>query len=79
MRDAAARQERDPLGPEEPRRALGGVARVGVLGEEDEQPAAELLVQRREHERQRGVGDAGARRQRLREGLEALARCELAR
>ena len=33
--DAAARQQRDALRPEEPRRRLGEVARVGVLGDED--------------------------------------------
>ena len=77
MRDAAAREQGDLLGAEEPRRALGCVARVGVLGQQDQQPAPELLVQRREDERQRRLRDARAAGQRLRECLEALARREL--
>jgi hypothetical protein len=37
--DAAARQERDALLADEPRRRLGSVARVGVLGcKQDERP-----------------------------------------
>ena len=77
MRDAAAREQRDPVGAEEPRCALGRVPGVGVLGQEDQQAAAELLVQRREHERQRRLGDARATRQGLHERLEPLARGEL--
>ena len=62
MRDAAARKQRDALGAQEPRGALGRVARVCVLGEEDQQPAPELLVQRREDERKRRLRDARAAR-----------------
>ena len=57
---------------EEPRRGLGEVARVGVLRNENRQRAAELLVQRRDDERQRRLGDAGAGRQRRRELLQPL-------
>ena len=62
VRDAAARKQRDALGAEEPRRALRRVARVGVLGQQDQEPAAELLVERREDERERGLRDTGAAR-----------------
>ena len=58
--DAAARQQRDVVGADEPARRLGDVARVGVLGQQDDEPSPELLVQRREQERQHGFGDAGA-------------------
>ena len=70
--DAAARQERDALRPEVPRSGLREVARIGVLGNEDRQRAAELLVQRRDDERQRRLRDARARRQRLGELLQLL-------
>ena len=77
MRDAAAREQRDAVGAEEPRCALGRVPSVGVLGQEDQQPAPELLVQRREHERERGLGDARPAGKGLRERLEPVARREL--
>ena len=77
VRDAAAREQRDAIGAEEPRGALGRVARVRVLGEEDQQPPPELLVQRREHERQRRLGDARPAGQRLRECLEPIGGGEL--
>ena len=76
--DAAARQKRDALRAEVPAGGLGEVARVGVLGNEDRQRAAELLVQRRHDERQRRLRDACAGRQRLGELLQALALQQLA-
>ena len=75
--DAAARQERDALGADEPAGRLGEVARVGVLGQEHDEPALELLVQRREQERQHRLGDAGPGRQGSRERLQALEREQL--
>ena len=51
---AAARQQRDLLRAEEPGRGLGGVAGVGVLGQEDDEPSVELAVERGEDERQAG-------------------------
>jgi hypothetical protein len=70
--DAAARQEGDAFGAEEPRGSLGRVARVGVLGQEDDQPTVELGVERGKHERKRGLGDACARRAAIR-GLDGKA------
>ncbi len=75
--DAAARQEPDLLLAEEPGRRLGGVAGVGVLGQQADERPLELLVERREHDRQRRLRDAGARRQRLGELFEALQVREL--
>ena len=77
QRDAAARQQADRLVAEEPGRALGGVARVRVLRQEHDQAALDALVERREQQRQRGLRDAGARRQRVRELGEALVLDEL--
>ena len=70
--DAPARKEGDLRGVPEPRGAVGSVPRVGVLGQQHEERAAELGVERREHERQHRLRDAGARRQRADERLEAL-------
>ncbi len=75
---AAARQQGDALRPEVPRDSLGQVACVGVLGHEDRERPPELLVQRRDDERQRGLGDAGARRQRFRELRKPLVLEQLA-
>ena len=75
---AAARQERDPLGAQVPARRLGEVARVGVLGRQRDEPAAELLVERRDDERQRRVRDARADGERLGELAQALAPLDLA-
>ena len=75
--DAAARQQPDRVVAEEPGRALGGVARVRVLREENDQAALEPLVQRGEQQRQRRLRHAGARRQRVRELGEALVLDEL--
>ncbi len=72
VRDAPARKEGDPRGVPEPRGAVGSVPRVGVLGEQHEERAAELGVERREHERQHRLRDAGPRRERVDERLEAL-------
>ena len=63
---------------EEPRRSLGGVARVRVLRQEHDEPALEPLVERGEQQRQRRLGDARARRQRVGELGEALVLDELA-
>ena len=70
-------QQRDALGADEPARRLGGVARVGVLGQQADEAPLELLVQRREEERQDRLRDAGARRQGSRERLQALEREQL--
>ena len=61
---------------DEPAGCLGGVARVGVVGEEHDEAALDLLVQRREHERQHRLRDAGARRQRGREFRQPLLRAQ---
>ena len=75
--DAAARQEPDGVVAEEPRRAVGRVTCVRVLRQEDDETALDSLVQRSEQQRQRGLRDAGTRRQRLRELGEALVLDEL--
>ena len=69
---AAAREQRDPLLAEEPARALGRVASIGVLGQQHDERAAQLLVQRGQQQRQRRLGDPRGRRQRIREGGQAL-------
>ena len=74
--DAARREQRDAVVAGEPGRRLGCVARVGVLGQHDDQAAIELLVQRREQQRQGRLGDARTRRQRSGELLQALLRTE---
>ena len=70
--NATRREQRHRLVAEEPAGRFGDVPRVCVLGERDDQPSADLVVQRRDDQRQHRLGDAGARRQRLREFLEAL-------
>ena len=75
--DASARQQRDPLVAEEPARALGRVPGIGVLRKQADERALTLLVERREQQRQRGLGDARRRRQRLDVGGEALLRKQL--
>ena len=70
--DAAGGEERDAVLADEPADRLGHVAGVGVLGEQNAQPAVELLVERGEEQRQRRLGDAGACRQRLGERGQAL-------
>ena len=59
--DAAAREERDALVPQVPGRRLGGVARVGVLGQHGEQRPVEVEVERSEDERERRLGHARRR------------------
>ena len=77
--DAAAREEPDPLLADEPCGGFGGVARVGVLGAEQHQAAFKPLVQRRDDERKRRLGDPGARlRQRVGERLQAVVLEQLA-
>ena len=63
VRDAPARKQRDALGAEEPRRAFRCIAGVRVLGQQDQKSSAELLVERREDERERCLGDTGATRE----------------
>ena len=75
--DTSAGQERDTVLADVPAGRLGGVARVRVLGREDEQRLLEPLVQGGEDERQRRLGDAGASRKSLDVGGEALAVGEL--
>ena len=72
--DTAARQQRDALRAEEPAGRLGGVAGVGVLGQEAHEAPLELLVQRREQQRQHRLGDARSGGQGGRERLQALER-----
>ncbi len=78
VRDAAARQQPDCVVAEEPRHGVRGVARVRVLGQQDDQTARELLVQRREQRRQRSLGHARTRGQRVDECSDALVFDELA-
>ncbi len=75
--DAAAREVADDLVAEIPRGRLGRVPCVGVLGQQADERPPEALVKCREHHRQRGLGDAGALGQRLREGGEPLVVDEL--
>ena len=75
---AAARQEGDPLGAEEPAGGLREVARVRILRDEQRQRAVEVLVQRGREQRQRRLGHAGTRRQRLRELLQTIGSEQLA-
>ncbi len=75
--DAAARQQANRLVAEEPRRALGCVARVRVLREQNDEASLEALVQRGEQERQRRLRHAGARRECVRELDETLVLDEL--
>ena len=75
--DATARQERNRRGIDEPADSLGDVARILVLGEHADERAFERRVQRPEEERQRGLGHARVRRERVDERGEALARGEL--
>ncbi len=75
---APAGEERDAVVAEEPGRGLGDVARVRVLGREHDERAAELFVERRDDERQSGLGDTRAGfGQLLEEQAEALALGEL--
>ena len=76
-RDSAARHVRDVRGAREPRGALGRVARVRIVGEQDEQCVADLLVQRREQEREHRLGDARPGRHGGGERLESLVAAQL--
>ena len=82
------------VGAEVPGSALRGVTGVGVLRQNDHDPALKLRVERREQQRQRGLGDPSARTapvggldreplaglpELLQEGPEALAPGELER
>ena len=75
--DAAAREQRNVLGADEPAGRLGEVARVGVLRQQHDEAVLEVLVQRRQQERQHRLGDTRARRQGSRERLQALEREQL--
>ena len=75
---AAGREQRDALVAEEPAGRLGCVARVGVLGQQHDQAALELLVQRRERRaaapaRRRARASAARRRTRWQPLLRAEA------
>ena len=76
MADTPAGKKRDTLFAEQPARRLGRVSGVGVLGQQHEQRAPGVLVQRGQEQRQHRLGDAGASRQRVREGAEALGAAE---
>jgi len=69
---AAAGQQRDPLLAEEPASPLGRVTGIGVLGQQHDERAPKVFVQRGEQQRQRRLGDAGGRRQRVRERDQTL-------
>ena len=76
---AATREERDPVVAEEPGGGLGDVARVGVLGREHDERAAELLEEGGNDERERRLGHARAGLgQLLEERAKALTLGELA-
>ena len=75
--DASARQQPDALAADEPRGGVGRITRVGVLRQDADEAAAGELVQPGEHEGERRLRDAGSRRERFREALEALVVDEL--
>ena len=77
MRNATARKQCDAVWAEKPGCAVGRVPGVGVLGQEHEHATTELLVQRREEERERRLGDPGSTPKGLHERLEPLRRSEL--
>ena len=56
--NAAARQQRDCIFPEEPARAFGRITGVGVIRQHDDECPPELLVKRREQQRQRRLRHA---------------------
>jgi hypothetical protein len=68
---AAALQVADRIVAEKPCRRLGGVAGIGVLGQQADERPLEPLVQRCQQDRQRSLADACTRRQRLGELGEA--------
>jgi hypothetical protein len=76
-RDPAAREERDGVGAEKPRSSIGRIPGIGVLGEEDEQGAAELGVKRCEDERTDRLRHTRPGRERADEGLEPRAPAQL--
>src|SRR5215831_7452698 len=75
--DAAAREQTDRAVAEVPGDRIGGVTSLLVLGEEADERALERRVQRREHDRQRGLGDPRVRGEGRGERAKALARREL--
>ena len=74
---APAGKKRDTLFAEQPARRLGRVSRVGVLGQQHEERTTGVLVQSGQEQRQHRLRDAGARRQSVREGAEALGALKL--
>ena len=68
----------DVLDTEKPAGRLGGVARVGVVGQETDEPAPQPFVQCGENEWKRRLGDSGALGERFRERAQALVLRELA-
>jgi hypothetical protein len=78
--DTAAREQRDALLAQVPRRRLSGVARVGVLRQEHDERTREAEVEGGEDERQRRLGHAGSAAFEVGgERAESLALGELAR
>ena len=73
VRDPPTREQRDVIRAEKPRSSLGRITGIGVLGQEDQKAASELLVERSEHERQRGLRHSRPARQGLRERLKPIA------
>ena len=77
VRDATTREERDLVRIAEPARSVGRVACCCVVGEQHEQWAPDLLVERRENQREHGLGHPGACREHPDERGEALVPAEL--
>jgi hypothetical protein len=75
--DAPAREKCDRAVTREPRGPLRRVARVGVLGQEDEERSSELGVQRGEEQRQDRLGHTRARGKRAHERLKAVVAPQL--
>jgi hypothetical protein len=72
-RDSPTREKGNVRGIDVPRDRLRCVAGVLVLGENGEESALARLVERSEHERQRGVGHSRVRRKVVGEGPKRLA------
>ncbi len=75
--DAAPRQQRHVVRPDEPAGRLGRVASVGILRKQRDETAVELLVHGGQEQRQDGLGHARPRRQGSRERLQAVEREQL--
>ena len=77
VRNPSARQQGDAVGADEPRDGLRRIACVCVLGQQHEQRAVELPVQRGEEEGKNGLRHTCPRRERQREAAKAFMRSEL--